>query len=248
MASEQVDFGFSNIARSDKVKRVGAVFSSVASRYDLMNDAMSAGAHRLWKHSAVDLLGLKAGQRVLDLAGGSGDLSCLIAAKHADIEVSLCDINPDMLQRARSRLLDNGLFNQVELVEADAEQLPYADSSFDAVIIGFGLRNVTEREQVLREMRRVLRAGGKLVVLEFSPLENDNSIFSQFYDLYSFNVIPRLGRLLTGDQTSYQYLVESIRVFPSKQQLLKMLQQVGFVRCDYRTLSAGAVALHWGYA
>ena len=248
MASEQVDFGFSNIARGDKVKRVGAVFSSVASRYDLMNDAMSVGAHRLWKRSAVDLLGLKAGQRILDLAGGSGDLSCLIAAKHADIEVSLCDINPDMLQRARSRLLDNGLFNQVELVEANAEQLPYADSSFDAVIIGFGLRNVTEREQVLREMRRVLRAGGKLVVLEFSPLENDNSIFSQLYDLYSFNVIPRLGQLLTGDQASYQYLVESIRVFPSKQQLLKMLQQAGFVRCNYRTLAAGAVALHWGYA
>ena len=248
MASEQIDFGFSNIARSDKVKRVGAVFSSVASRYDLMNDAMSVGAHRLWKRSAVDLLGLKAGQRILDLAGGSGDLSCLIAAKHADIEVSLCDINPDMLQRARSRLLDNGLFNQVELVEANAEQLPYADSSFDAAIIGFGLRNVTEREQALREMRRVLRSGGKLVVLEFSPLENDNSIFSQLYDLHSFNVIPRLGRLLTGDQASYQYLVESIRVFPSKQQLLKILQQAGFVRCDYRALAAGAVALHWGYA
>ena len=248
MASEQVDFGFIDIARGDKVKRVGAVFSSVASRYDLMNDAMSVGAHRLWKRSAVDLLGLKAGQRVLDLAGGSGDLSCLIAAKHADIEVSLCDINPDMLQRARSRLLDNGLFNQVELVEANAEQLPYADSSFDAAIIGFGLRNVTEREQALREMRRVLRAGGKLVVLEFSPLENDNQLFSQLYDLYSFNVIPRLGRLLTGDQASYQYLVESIRVFPSKQQLLKILQQVGFVRCDYRALAAGAVALHWGYA
>ena len=248
MASEQVDFGFSNIARSDKVKRVGAVFSSVASRYDLMNDAMSVGAHRLWKRSAVDLLGLKAGQRVLDLAGGSGDLSCLIAAKHADIEVSLCDINPDMLQRARSRLLDNGLFNQVELVEANAEQLPYADSSFDAAIIGFGLRNVTEREQALRGMRRVLRAGGKLVVLEFSPLEGDHQLFSQLYDLYSFNVIPRLGRLLTGDRDSYQYLVESIRVFPSKQQLLKMLQQAGFVRCDYRALAAGAVALHWGHA
>ena len=248
MSSEQVDFGFNNIARADKVKRVGAVFSSVASRYDLMNDAMSAGTHRLWKRSAVDLLGLKPGQRVLDLAGGSGDLSCLIAAMQADITVSLCDINADMLQRARARLLDNGLFNQVELIEANAEQLPYADASFDAAIIGFGLRNVTERERALSEMHRVLCAGGKLVILEFSPLEDSSSVSSQLYDLYSLNVIPRIGQLITGDRDSYQYLVESIRVFPSKQQLLKMLQQAGFVRCAYRSLAGGAVALHWGHA
>ena len=246
MDAEQVNFGFSRVDAGAKAARVAGVFSSVAGRYDLMNDAMSWGWHRLWKREAVHLLAPRPGQKVLDLAGGSGDLGSLIAERvGAEGTVVLADINADMLERARARLLDNGYFNRVELVEADGEHLPFADGEFDSAIIGFGLRNFTGPEAGLAQLQRVLKPGGKLVILEFSPLTTGYR--AQLYDYYSFNVIPKLGQLLVGDSQSYQYLVESIRVFPNKQKLLELMRAAGFIRVAYRSLAQQAVAVHWGY-
>ena len=247
MTSDTVDFGYSQIKRSEKTARVGDVFSSVARRYDLMNDLMSFGLHRLWKRSAVELLAPQPGQRILDLAGGSGDLTALIAPiVGPEGSVNLADINADMLQQARVRLLDAGIFNNVRLSQADAEQLPWPDNHFSSAIIGFGLRNVTERELALSELLRVLQAGAKLVVLEFSQMDSGSPL-SSVYETYSSSVIPRLGQLIVGDKASYQYLVESIRMFPTKQQLVNMLTDAGFIRCQYRSMANAAVALHWGY-
>ena len=238
-------FGYERVAASDKARRVGAVFSSVASRYDLMNDLMSLGVHRLWKRFAIDLAGVRAGERVLDVAGGTGDLTAAFAKQvGAGGLAVLSDINGAMLQQGRARLLDRGVTG-VPLAQADAEALPFADASFDLVTIGFGLRNVTDKDAALRSMLRVLKPGGRLLILEFSkPL---NAGFARLYDEYSFRVLPALGRMVAGDEAAYRYLAESIRMHPDQQALKGMMEAAGFVRCQVYNLTGGIVAVHRGF-
>ncbi|MGZ8271839.1 MAG: bifunctional demethylmenaquinone methyltransferase/2-methoxy-6-polyprenyl-1,4-benzoquinol methylase UbiE [Methylophilus sp.] len=236
-------FGFKTVAEGDKQKKVGEVFHSVAQKYDVMNDVMSAGMHRLWKRFAVDTSGVKAGDKVLDIAGGSGDLSKLFAKKVGPTgEVILTDINASMLSVGRDRMIDAGL--TVPAMQCNAEQLPFADNSFDCVIVAFGLRNMTHKDIALKEMQRVLKVGGRLLVLEFSkvwqPLE-------KLYDAYSFKLLPMMGKLIAKDAESYQYLAESIRMHPDQETLKQMMQDAGFSKVDYYNLSAGVVALHKGY-
>ena len=236
-------FGFKTVAEGDKQKKVGEVFHSVAQKYDVMNDVMSAGMHRLWKRFAVDTSGVKAGDKVLDIAGGSGDLSKLFAKKVGPTgEVILTDINASMLSVGRDRMIDAGL--TVPAMQCNAEQLPFADNSFDCVIVAFGLRNMTHKDIALKEMQRVLKVGGRLLVLEFSkvwqPLE-------KLYDAYSFKLLPMMGKLIAKDAESYQYLAESIRMHPDQETLKQMMQDAGLSKVDYYNLSAGVVALHKGY-
>jgi demethylmenaquinone methyltransferase/2-methoxy-6-polyprenyl-1,4-benzoquinol methylase len=242
---EPTDFGFSRVTPREKTARVRAVFESVANRYDLMNDLMSAGLHRWWKRYAVAAAAPRPGQRVLDLAGGSGDLTRLLArAVGGTGTVVLADINAAMLVVGRDRLYDAGIAGNVELVQANAEALPFPDRHFDLVTIGFGLRNITEREAALSEMFRVLRPGGRLFVLEFSKVEAP--LLARLYDVYSLQLLPRLGRWVTGDEASYRYLAESIRMHPSQANLLEMIRAAGFERCRYQSLLAGIVAVHSG--
>jgi demethylmenaquinone methyltransferase/2-methoxy-6-polyprenyl-1,4-benzoquinol methylase len=240
------DFGYERLPWHAKKDRVRGVFDSVAPRYDLMNDVMSAGLHRYWKRFTVARTGLKIGQSAVDVAAGSGDLALGLARRvGAPGRVVVTDINANMLERGRDRLLDAGLAGNVAFVQADAEALPLKSSAFHCVTIGFGLRNVTDKPAALAQMYRVLKPGGRLLVLEFSkpllgPLE-------RLYDLYSFQVLPRLGRLLASDAASYRYLAESIRRHPDQETLKKMMETKGFERCRYYNLSAGIVALHVGY-
>lgn len=239
------DFGFERVSAREKTARVRRVFESVADRYDLMNDLMSGGLHRLWKRFAIAAAAVRPGQRVLDLAGGSGDLTRLLAhAVGPTGEVVLADINPRMLAVGRDRLLDAGVVGNVRFVQADAEALPFADRAFDLVTIAFGLRNVTHKAQALAEIRRVLRPGGRLCVLEFSRVESP--LLARLYDLYSLHCLPRLGRWVAQDEGSYRYLAESIRMHPPQRELLAMLEDAGFERCRYQNLMAGVVALHSG--
>jgi demethylmenaquinone methyltransferase / 2-methoxy-6-polyprenyl-1,4-benzoquinol methylase len=243
---DSTDFGYREVPRSEKKRHVGAVFSSVADRYDLMNDLMSMGIHRLWKRFARALLDLHSGQRVLDLAGGTGDFSLQIApVVGAEGRVFLCDINSGMLARGRDRLLDAGLCD-VSVVRADAEHLPFASGSLDRIVMAFGLRNVTDKATALAECRRVLRPGGMLAVLEFS--RPTTSVLRTAYDAWSFGVIPRLGRWVAGDEASYRYLVESIRRHPDQDTLAGMFTHAGFDRVDVHNLTGGIVALHRGWA
>ena len=236
-------FGFQQVDEQDKARRVGAVFDSVASRYDLMNDLMSAGLHRIWKRAALERSGVRPGDRVLDVAGGTGDLSRLFAGRvGASGSVVLSDVNGAMLARGRDRLADAGVL--VPVVQCDAERLPFPDAWFDCVCIGFGLRNVTRKERALAEMARVLRPGGRLLVLEFSHVWKP---LAPLYDLYSFQVLPRLGQAMLGDADSYLYLAESIRVHPDQETLKRMMEDAGLARVDYLNLAAGVVALHRGY-
>jgi demethylmenaquinone methyltransferase / 2-methoxy-6-polyprenyl-1,4-benzoquinol methylase len=240
------DFGFEQVRVEEKARLVGRVFTSVASRYDLMNDLMSAGSHRLWKHFAVELAGIRSGQDVLDVAGGTGDITArLLQRVGPEGRVVLTDINGSMLGVGRERLLDRGHVGNVVYAQANAECLPFADNSFDAVTIAFGLRNVTDKDRALRSMYRVLRPGGRLVVLEFSHVVLP--FLSRLYDLYSFNVVPPLGAWITGDRGSYQYLVESIRRHPNQETLKGMLEAAGFELTDVHNLSGGIVAVHRGY-
>ena len=238
------DFGYEEIPTSEKQRRVGEVFTSVAQKYDLMNDVMSFGIHRLWKRFTLEMCGLRPGHRVLDLAGGTGDL----ALKQAGIvgaggQVILADINADMLQRGRDRVIDSGLVGRIEAVQCNAEILPFADNHFDCITIAFGLRNVTDKGAALASMQRVLKPGGRLCVLEFSkpiyePLE-------RLYDYYSFSLLPRMGQAIANDRASYQYLAESIRRHPDQDSLKQIiLEQGGFDEVEVHNLSGGIVALH----
>lgn len=239
-------FGFSEVPESEKPSMVGAVFSAVADKYDVMNDAMSFGAHRAWKQFAAAQSGLRPGQRALDVAAGSGDLS---RAFHRQVgargQVVMTDINADMLRRGRDRMIDAGATGNIAYALADAENLAFADASFDCVSISFGLRNVTRIPKALRAMQRVLRPGGKLLVLEFSrPV---SAPLRRLYDLYSFGVIPRMGQLIAGDADSYRYLVESIRKHPDQEKLAAMMGDAGFDDVQWHNLAGGVVALHIGY-
>jgi demethylmenaquinone methyltransferase / 2-methoxy-6-polyprenyl-1,4-benzoquinol methylase len=241
-----VDFGFEKVPWAQKAERVRAVFSSVAGKYDLMNDLMSFGAHRLWKHFTLSLTGLKAGQRALDVAGGTGDLAIGLARQVGKTgQVVLSDINPEMLAAGRDRLLDAGFAGNVECLLADAERLPCADDSFDCVTIGFGLRNVTDKAAALSSMYRVLKPGGQLLVLEFSKPVAPG--LKPLYDAYSFSVLPRLGEWVAKDAASYRYLAESIRMHPDQETLLAMLNEAGFGQTRYHNLTGGIVAVHRGY-
>lgn len=239
-------FGFEQVNEQDKARRVRGVFDSVAGNYDIMNDVMSGGLHRLWKHLTVFSGGFRAGQRVLDLAGGTGDLSKLIAPKLGDHgELVLSDINGAMLAVGRDRMADAGLAGRVNVVQADAEALPFPDAHFDRVVMAFGLRNVTRKENALASIHRVLKPGGQLLVLEFSQVTNP--LLKKAYDLYSFKALPWFGKAIAGDADSYRYLAESIRMHPDQQTLKAMFEAAGFARSDYHNMAGGIVALHRGW-
>ncbi len=236
-------FGFQTVAEAEKAKKVGEVFHSVARKYDLMNDVMSFGMHRGWKRFAVEVSGVTRGDRVLDIAGGSGDLSRLFVKKVGDSgEVILTDINASMLAVGRDRLIDDGV--TVPALQCDAEKLPFPDQHFDCVIVAFGLRNMTHKETALAEMQRVLKVGGRLLVLEFSQIWKP---LAPVYDAYSFKLLPLMGKIFAKDADSYQYLAESIRMHPDQETLKQMMLGVGFAKVDYYNLAAGAVALHKGW-
>ena len=244
-------FGFRDVPVGDKQTLVGEVFSSVAGNYDLMNDAMSLGIHRIWKRYFVATAQVRKGDRVLDLAGGTGDIAALLkdrvggADAASDGCVVLGDINGAMLRVGRDRMVDKGRVAGFEYVQLNAEKLPFPDASFDLVTIAFGLRNVTDKDAALREIQRVLKVGGQARVLEFSAVKAE--WFKPIYDFHSFNILPRLGKLFAGDSDSYQYLAESIRKHPPQDELKAMMVAAGFARCDYRNLSGGIVAIHTGY-
>jgi demethylmenaquinone methyltransferase/2-methoxy-6-polyprenyl-1,4-benzoquinol methylase len=238
------NFGFEEIPTAEKQSRVGAVFSSVAGNYDLMNDVMSFGIHHLWKKFTIEMCGLRPGHKVLDLAGGTGDLAIKEARLVGESgQVVLADINAAMLQQGRDRVIDKGLINRIASVQCNAEILPFADNHFDCITIAFGLRNVTDKATALASMQRILKPGGRLCVLEFSkpvcePLE-------KIYDFYSFKLLPRMGELIANDRDSYEYLAESIRMHPDQQLLKQMiLEQGGFDEVEVHNLSGGIVALH----
>ena len=239
---ERTRFGYEDVSPAEKTRRVRGVFDSVAGKYDVMNDVMSGGLHRLWKRFAVDLVTPRRGQRVLDLAGGTGDLARLFASRvGASGSVVHTDINHAMLAAGRDKLVDRGL--ALPTVQCNAEALPFASRTFDVVSIAFGLRNVTRKELALAEMCRVLRPGGAALVLEFSRVA---SPLAPAYDWYSFNVLPRLGQLIAHDEASYRYLAESIRVHPDQEALKTMMERAGFDRVEYHNLTAGVVAVHVG--
>ena len=245
MSEKTTHFGYETVDAKEKAGRVAGVFHSVADNYDLMNDLMSAGIHRLWKHMTIEMSGVRKGHKVLDMAGGTGDL----AAKFSKIvgsegSVVLADINESMLKVGRDRLIDRGITENVTFSQADAQFLPFPDNTFDVITIAFGLRNVTDKDMALRSMLRVLKPGGKLLILEFS--KPTSSLLSKIYDTYSFNVLPRLGKIFANDSDSYKYLAESIRMHPDQSTLLQMLDSAGFENTDFHNMTGGVVALHRG--
>src|ERR1700723_1296782 len=242
----QADFGFERVPRHEKAQRVRGVFDSVAGNYDLMNDLMSGGAHRLWKRFTLSLANLRPGQRALDVAGGTGDLAAGLARQVGERGlVILTDINAAMLGHGRDRLTDDGLVGNIRYVQANAERLPFAENTFDCITIGFGLRNVTDKAAALVSMRRALKPGGQLLVLEFShPVAPG---LNPLHDTYSFGVLPLLGKFIARDEASYRYLAESIRMHPVQEKLLTMMQEAGLEGCRYHNLSGGIVAVHRGY-
>jgi len=243
MTEKTTDFGYQSVPEDEKSKRVAGVFDSVAPRYDLMNDLMSVGLHRLWKRFTVEASGVRPGERVLDVAGGTGDLARLFSRRvGARGEVVLTDVNPGMLRQGRDRLLDAGIV--MPLVQCDAERLPFGSDRFDCVAVAFGLRNMTHKEAALSEMRRVLKPGGRLVVLEFSRAW---APVRPLYDAYSFGLLPRLGKLVANDAAAYRYLAESIRMHPDQESLKQMMEHAGLERVEYFNLATGVVALHRGY-
>ena len=240
-------FGFRDVESHEKAKLVGEVFSSVASKYDVMNDVMSAGMHRLWKRHFVGIANIRAGDQILDLAGGTGDIAKLMAERTGDTgHVVLSDINQAMLSVGRDRMLNEAAFGRISCAQIDAEALPFPARQFDLVTIAFGLRNVTDKAKALSEMHRVLRIGGKLMVLEFSQLRIN--ALKPLYDAYSFKILPRMGKLIANDSASYQYLAESIRKHPNQEALAEMMRSVGFARVSVQNLFGGMVAIHTGYS
>lgn len=239
-------FGFRTVEAEQKAQMVAGVFHSVAAKYDIMNDVMSLGIHRLWKRFTIDCSGVRAGQRVLDLAGGTGDLTAKFSRLVGDQgEVVLADINDSMLKVGREKLRNMGVVGNVSYVQANAEALPFPDNTFDCITIAFGLRNVTDKDKALRSMYRVLKPGGRLLVLEFSkPIL---APLSKVYDTYSFHVLPRMGQLIAGDSESYRYLAESIRMHPDQETLKAMMDEAGFGNTTYHNLTGGIVALHRGF-
>ena len=239
------DFGFERVPWNEKSRRVRGVFDSVASRYDVMNDLMSGGLHRLWKQFTLGLANLRPGQRALDVAGGTGDIAAGLAKQVGDRGlVVLTDINAAMLARGRDRLINEGHVGNVRCAQVNAEKLPFADGTFDCVTIAFGLRNVTDKPAALASMRRVLKPGGQLLVLEFS---RPSPALKPLYDAYSFRVLPVLGKVIANDEASYRYLAESIRMHPDQQTLLEMMNAAGLEGCRYHNLTGGIVAVHRGY-
>jgi demethylmenaquinone methyltransferase/2-methoxy-6-polyprenyl-1,4-benzoquinol methylase len=245
MSDKTTHFGFQQVPVAEKAQRVRDVFDSVATEYDLMNDVMSLGIHRLWKRLAIGMANIQPGQHVLDLAGGTGDLVLLIAPKVGPQgRVVLSDINNAMIRTGRARLLDKGIAGNVEYIQADAERLPFPDNSFDCITMAFGLRNVTHKQTALDSMYRVLKPGGRLLILEFS---RPSALLRPVYDFYSFSILPRLGQLIARDAASYRYLAESIRMHPDQKTLVGMLESAGFESCDFHNLTGGIVAIHRGY-
>ena len=243
---QSTHFGFQEVPVEEKVKKVAEVFHSVASRYDVMNDLMSFGIHRLWKRITRELAGLRPGQQVLDLAGGTGDLSMLFSKVVGEKgTVILSDINESMLNVGRDRLIDKGFLKNIHYVIANGEQPPFPDNHFDLISIGFGLRNFTDKEKALRAIYQCLKPGGRLLVLEFSKPEHP--LLEKIYDSYSFSVIPKIGKIVTNDAESYQYLAESIRKHPNQETLKNMMQTAGFSDCDYFNMTGGIVAVHRGF-
>ena len=244
-SKETTHFGYKTVDRDDKQKLVAEVFQSVAGKYDLMNDLMSMGVHRLWKRFTIEMSAARPGQKILDIAGGTGDLT----AKFSKIVgeqglVVLADINDAMLEVGRDKLTDAGICGNVDYVQANAEELPFADNTFDCITIAFGLRNVTDKDKALRSMNRVLKPGGRLLILEFS--KTDNPVLSKLYDAYSFTALPVMGKLIADDADSYRYLAESIRMHPDQDTLEQMMKSAGFVQTGYHNMTGGVVALHKG--
>jgi demethylmenaquinone methyltransferase/2-methoxy-6-polyprenyl-1,4-benzoquinol methylase len=239
-------FGYEQVPENEKAQRVRAVFDSVASRYDLMNDLMSLGIHRLWKRAAVELAGIRPGHKVLDLASGSGDLAARFAGLVGPAGlVVMSDINAAMLEQGRMRMADQGLVGNIEYAQINAEAIPFPENSFDCITIGFGLRNVTDKKKALDSMYQALKPGGRVLILEFSHPRSKP--LKAAYDIYSFQLLPLMGRLVANDAASYRYLAESIRMHPDQETLKTMLEQAGFERCDYHNLSGGIVAVHRGF-
>jgi demethylmenaquinone methyltransferase / 2-methoxy-6-polyprenyl-1,4-benzoquinol methylase len=239
-------FGFKTVDAKEKVKLVRGVFDSVAGQYDIMNDLMSLGIHRIWKRVAVQLSNVRAGDKVLDLAGGTGDLTMLFEKRVGDKgEVVLADINSEMLRTGRDRLIDKGLVGNIRYAQVNAECLPFESNTFDCVCIAFGLRNVTDKDAALRSILRVLKPGGRLIVLEFS--HPTDKVTEKVYDFYSFKLLPKIGAVVAKDEDSYRYLAESIRMHPKQDELKAMMENAGFDRCEYFNMTQGIVAVHRGY-
>ena len=245
MNEKTTHFGFQDIPESEKAGRVRGVFGSVASKYDVMNDAMSLGIHRIWKDAMMDWLAPRAGQRLLDVAGGTGDISFRFLKRDGYDQATVLDLTEPMLVEGRKRAEAESMADSLDWVVGDAMALPFPDASFDVYTISFGIRNVTRPQEALNEAFRVLKPGGRLMVLEFSQIPND--LMQKVYDLYSFNIIPRLGQMIANDRDSYQYLVESIRQFPDQETFLGMVRQAGFEQAKYRNLSMGIACLHSGW-
>ena len=245
MSDKTTHFGYKTVNVEEKAEKVAEVFHSVAGKYDLMNDLMSAGIHRLWKRMTIEMSGARRGHSVLDIAGGTGDLTAKFSRiVGSEGTVVLADINDSMLKVGRDRLMDRGIVDNIRFSQADAQHLPFPDNTFDVISIAFGLRNVTDKDMALRSMLRVLKPGGRLLVLEFSKPENP--ILSKVYDSYSFSILPKLGKLFASDADSYQYLAESIRMHPDQETLQGMMDNAGFANTDFHNMTGGVVALHRG--
>ncbi|GAA5093901.1 bifunctional demethylmenaquinone methyltransferase/2-methoxy-6-polyprenyl-1,4-benzoquinol methylase UbiE [Wohlfahrtiimonas larvae] len=243
---EQIDFGYQTVDKDKKEEKVAEVFHSVASKYDVMNDVMSFGIHRLWKRTMIELTGARKGQKALDLAGGTGEIAMKVAKRVGDEgHVVLSDINSSMLEEGRKRVINSGFINNISFELINAEEIPFPDNTFDLVTISFGLRNVTDKLQALKEMRRVTKPGGRVVVMEFS--KTNNPALTKLYDFYSFTALPMMGKVIANDEESYRYLAESIRMHPDQETMKSMMLEAGFDEVEYKNLTGGIVAIHRGF-